>query len=128
MFDWLDGKKKNTEDFCFDVDINQIVLMILDFCQKEDISHDNPKFEIWDHVPYLGYRMSMFCRLKDNQVDVFADKFSLVEEYGKMHQIKVSALNAGGLRDSLSDIFISTMFLDKRKKLTPEKVKKVIKC
>lgn len=128
MFDWLDEEKKNTEDFCFDVDINQIVSMILEFCQKADISHDDPKFEIWDHVPYLGYRMSMSCRLKDNQVDVFKDNFSLVEEYGKMHQIEVSALDAGCLWDSLSDIFISTMFLDKRKKLTPEKVKKVIKC
>ena len=119
IFDYLDSK------FCSDSDINELRV-----CLKEafkDIPNliKSEEYEVWRHVPYLGPRYSIYVLL-DDYTDELSNRITkIASEYSKKGvELSTSLMPYTGFRSGnpefakyKGEVFFSTMFTDKRKKL-----------
>lgn len=70
LFDILEPDK-----FCNDDHINEIVEFIENDFSKLNLKLKEKKYEVWEHVPNLGYRLSMVYDLKNcEQIKNIYDK------------------------------------------------------
>lgn len=76
--------------FCFDEDINNIVDMLDEIVKKyEMITETKKEWEIWDHVPYLGYRLSYRLYFNKPLPNNIFDEIEKVTKFAKERRIKV---------------------------------------
>ena len=97
--------------FCFDDDINEIVKRLDALTAKHNLEIGRKEFDIWSHVPKHGYRFS--CRIDYEIVpsQCFLDELVALVDWAKERNVKLSPLDGWG------SLHLSTMFLDKRKKI-----------
>lgn len=109
------------DKFCFDDDINEILLKLQNLCISQRFTLDKPKFEIWDHVKNLGYRLSLSVHWSNEtkpRADFFP-KYQKIVKYAKEHEIELSLCQSPYFGNShfTGTYWFSTMYLDKRKKI-----------
>ena len=116
IFDIFSGDV--TGGFCFDQDINHITSCVDAVLESLGITKTSRTFEIWEHVPHLGYRLHDSAYVPESQIDDFVKQLQSVIEYGEKHGVEVSLLTGGAFgNDNKAHFHIMTMFTDKRQKL-----------
>lgn len=112
MFDLID------DGFCFDQDINNIVDMLDEIAEKyEMVTKTEKEWEIWDHVPHLGYRLSYtlyFNYMLPNQI---YEEIEKVTKYAQERKIKVEPLIGHVFSDDTGCMYITSIYLDERRKI-----------
>ena len=101
--------------FCWDDDINEILDRLNELALKYGLSLDEPKWEIWSHVPNLGYRMTANLNVRKSDLsDALFDDLDIIKTFAKTRQVDFSAFNPFFFgNDGVAYFHISTMFLDK---------------
>jgi|GEM_PF-6526644 len=112
IFDFIE-----TEEFCPDKDINELVSDLKDLCRIHQLRYDKPKYSVWKHVPRLGYRLWFTIQVK-RDTDIYEDMNALIEKYDK-RGIELSAMWGAvwflSENNEEASLYVSTMFKDKRK-------------
>lgn len=105
IFDYLEP----TEKFPTIInDLSKDISKIIDV-EKEE-------YEIWEHVPNLGYRYSCTVTLFKSEYETVIDKIlKLVEDYKKL-KLEISVGNIPYFKNSEKlNLFISTLWKDKER-------------
>ena len=74
------------------------------------------EYEVWDHVPYLGYRYSFNVSVNISDLETVVDRLKEVENKYSKYSLEVSVLQTPCFKtkDNIS-LFISTLWEDKRR-------------
>jgi len=118
-------------DLCKDADINQIVFKLQAICSNQRMQLEKPRYEIWDHCPSMGYRMSIWAYYGPNTMptdDVWNRLYEIVK-FAKSRSIELSICNTPyfGQREEITkSLMFSTLYLDNRKKIKDERL--LISC
>lgn len=113
-----DWRKENYR-FSWDDDINEIHHKIIELARKYKIPISEAKWEIWDHVPNLGYRMWITLEVKRCVLtDILYEDLDCIVDFAKEKNIKLSptAPVFFDLEDDPNEVapmYISSMFKDK---------------
>jgi hypothetical protein len=113
----LDFLEPTEHKFCFDDDINQIVNMLDDICLSNNIiTNIKKEWEVWEHVPQYGYRLSYNFDASEEPSIKFYQKLSEIIEFAKKHKIELSPYEHDfSEKDWMFNIY--STFLDERKKI-----------
>lgn len=91
LFDIM-GSPKDTE-FCWDKDINEIRSKLVDIADKHSIKHTS-EWDIWNHVPQFGYRMSFYLEIsKSDYTQNLLDELNEVVEFANGRKVELSIMN-----------------------------------
>ena len=124
IFDFLKPVEKEPS-FSWDKDINTIHEKIRDLAEKLNIPMKRAEWDVWNHVPQFGYRMSITLDLTRSDVEKGELWIALDEivAYGKQRNIEISPMSPIFLGDSKNGwMHIFSTFMDKeRRKKRKEK-------
>lgn len=70
LFDYIEP---NTTTFCWDNDINEILDKLKEVSESHGLEIGKTEFKIWDHVPYLGYRL--WLEVKGTRTELYREDF-----------------------------------------------------
>ena len=118
LFDFIEDENKA---FCWDEDINELKRRLHGVADKYGIAVSTEEWEVWKHVPKLGYRMSFHLAVtKENLRDVeFQTDIDNIVEYGKSRKVEVSPMWGACLfygDKKTANLFITTLFMDKERR------------
>lgn len=105
--------------FCWDSDINEIYKMIEDISKKYNLPISSAEWRIWDHVPYLGYRMSVTLEIKRCELsDVLCEELEHIVDFAKKRNIALSPIRPHYFDlendpNEVGPMYIYSMFNDK---------------
>ena len=107
------------EGFCFDNDINNIVEMLDGIFEKYEMIIESEKdWSIWEHVPYLGYRLSYYIYLNAPLPNQIFEELAKVTKYAKNNQIEAEPFGYSFYEYGNTGIMsIYTTYKDERIKL-----------
>lgn len=113
LFDFMDSP--NETEFCWDKDINEIHRQILELADKHNLTTRDAEWEIWNHVPQFGYRMTILLNVyKEDLTDELYDDLNKIVEFAKKRQIDLTPFQPFFLGEGQQSYFhISTTFRDK---------------
>lgn len=105
--------------FCWDPDVNEVHKKLTELTHRYDASVREAAWEIWDHVPHLGYRMTFNIVIKtERYTKEFLDEMNEIVAYAKVRNVEISPMTPLGLgvsKDELSLLVFST-FMDKERR------------
>ena len=91
LSDFMDSPKDM--EFCWDKDINEIRSKLVDIADKHNIKHTS-EWDIWNHVPQFGYRMSFYLEIsKSDYTQNLLDELNEVVEFAKDRKVELSIMN-----------------------------------
>lgn len=105
--------------FCWDSDINEIYKKIEDISKKYNLPMSRAEWRIWEHVPNLGYRMSITLEIKRCQLtSELGEALAHVVDFASERNIELSPINPYyfDLDDNPNEsrhMYIYSMFKDK---------------
>lgn len=74
------------------------------------------KYEIWEHVPQLGYRYSAFITIKEQEYDDVVQRLKTIEKAYANKNLEVSIMQTPCFTDKGDiNLFISTLWKDKER-------------
>ena len=113
LFDFMDSP--NETEFCWDKDINEIHRQILELADKHNLTTRDAEWEIWNHVPQFGYRMTILLNVyKEDLTDELYDDLNKIVDFAKKRHIDLTPFQPFFLgEDRQSYFYISTTFIDK---------------
>ena len=120
IFDFLKPVETTKPSFSWDKDINIIHEKICNLAEKFNIPVKRAEWDVWNHVPQFGYRMSITLDLKHSDIEngeLWIELDDIVT-YGKQKNIEVypmSPIFLGNDRDGWMHIFSTFMDKERRK-------------
>lgn len=115
LFDYI----RAPDAFCWDDDINYLHGRLTEISKKHGFTTDPAKWEIWDHCPQDGYRMTFYINVtRGEHKEFIRDIENLVKE-AKKRGIYLSPMYDGVYffwDDETAQLLCFTEFLDERKK------------
>lgn len=105
--------------FCWDSDINEIYKMIEGVAEKHGFPISRAEWSIWDHVPYLGYRMAVTLEVKRCELsDSLYEELEHIVDFAKERNIDISPIqpyyfDLENDPNEVGAMFIYSMFKDK---------------
>lgn len=117
MDDVLDGQMDIS---CF-LREKEKIAPIIDNLSKDlsNLLHPNKykeKYEVWNHVPYLGYRYSTNVSINLTEQEFIINKLEEIKEKYKKHKLEISILQTPCVTaDDKTTLHISTMWKDKKR-------------
>ena len=105
----------------WDEDINYSVDRLEEICDRYGISYREPRFEVWDHVPQYGYRLTFTAEVRRDEKPEFLDEvYELTEEMDK-RGVELSVMNMAVYwftdnEEEKARLYIYSTFKDKRAK------------
>ena len=120
IFDFLKPVEEKPS-FSWDKDINNIHEKIRDLAEKLNIPMRRAEWDVWNHVPQFGYRMSITLDLTRSDVEKGELWIALDEivDYGKQRNIEISPMSPiflGNNKNGWMHIFSTFMDKERRKK------------
>lgn len=105
------------QTFSWDDDINIIHESIINLAEKFNLRTSGSKWEVWNHVPQFGFRMSVSLHMMQEQlVDEFWDELNEIVNYAKQKKIELSPMAPTFIRnDEEGWMHIFSMFLDRER-------------
>lgn len=74
------------------------------------------KYEVWDHVPYLGYRYSLDIKINLTEREFIINKLKELKEKYKKHKLEISIMQTPYFVDNnKTTLHISTLWEDKKR-------------
>lgn len=125
IFDFL-KPVEITPCFSWDKDINVIHEKICNMAEKFNIPMKKAEWDVWNHVPQFGYRMSITLDLKHSDVEneELWNEMDDIVAYGKQQNVEISPMTPiflGNDRDGWMHIFSTFMDKERRKVKRKEK-------
>jgi len=107
LFDYIEPEHK------FAPVIDDLSTELSNLFTNNDYSEE---YEVWDHVPYLGYRYSFNVSINISDLETVVDRLKEVENKYSKYNLEVSVLQTPCFKtkDNIS-LFISTLWEDKRR-------------
>lgn len=119
LFDFMETHNKR---FCWDEDINEIVQQIRGIAAAYGLELGKLEFNVWSHVPNLGYRLSVDIkgtRMELSQ-DAFQNDVNNLVEFAEGRNVELSAMWGALMffskkENEKGSLHLTTMFMDKQR-------------
>lgn len=117
LFDYIE---RNETYFCWDDDINEIVVKLKTLAGTYGLEVGKAEFRVWDHVPHLGYRL--WFDIKGTRAELGDEKFQSdvagIVEYAKDRKVELTPMWGACMffnnnENEKGRLSFSTMFMDK---------------
>lgn len=104
--------------FCWDDDINEIHSKLVGLSNKYGFKIDKQEWDIWDHVPQYGYRMTFNILIDKNKyTEDFLQKLHEIVEFADGRNIELSPVAPYFYsNDNNGHMFIFSTFKDKERR------------
>ena len=113
IFSFLDIQH---EQFCWDNDINNIYDRLTALVSKHNLTCDKAKWEIWEHVPQYGYRMTFTIQhTYQTYTDDFITELSEIVDFAKSRNVELSPHEPHFFGD-IGYMYIYSTFMDKKRR------------
>ena len=117
LFDFIEPTIK---EFSWDADINGIHAEIVDMASRMHIDVTKEAWEVWNHVPQYGYRMSLTLDVtKEHLTDEFFNEMDKIIAEALKRNIEISFTMPyfiGERNRPLTSMYVYSTFLDKERK------------
>lgn len=125
IFDFLKSVETTKPSFSWDKDINVIHEKICTLAKNLNIPMSRAEWDVWDHVPQYGYRMSITLNLTQESVKQkeFWTALDEIVVYGKKKEIEIYPMQPmfiGSNRNG--SMYIFSTFMDKGRRKIRKKV------
>lgn len=113
--------RKDNYKFSWDDAINEIHHKIIELADKYKIPISEAKWEIWDHVPRFGYRMTVTLEVKRHQLTMaLSEELARIVDFARERNIDLSPTDPVFFSieddmDETSPIYIHSTFKDKER-------------
>lgn len=103
--------------FCWDNDINEIHYRLTNLAAKHRLSIQKTEWEIWEHVPHLGYRMTFAIDIfKNDYTESFLKEMQEIVDFAKGRKVDLHPVAPIFFReDEKGYMLIFSMFEDKER-------------
>lgn len=113
LFDYVDNA---AEKFCFDDDINEIVMKLDALTEKYGLKAKK-SFSIWSHVPQYGYRLDYDISYSEEKPRKFYEELDSIILDAKMKKIELSPFdNYVSGKDGFYRMYIYSTYMDKERR------------
>lgn len=121
IFSFLDASVEESLDpyaFCWDDDINEIHYKLINLAAKHRLSIRKTEWEIWEHVPHFGYRMSFAMDIyKKDYTERFLKEMQEIVDFAKGRKVDLHPVAPIFFReDEKGNMLIFSTFEDKERK------------
>lgn len=108
---------KETKDFSWDSDINEIHKMLTEFAKQHCLPIGKTEWEIWEHVPQYGYRMTFEIEFQKEQcTDEILKELNKIVEFAKERSVELSPTQPYWYNgDETATMYIFSTFMDKKR-------------
>jgi len=114
----LNTTEPEEKPFCWDDDVNEIHRRICELASGYQLLVKNAEFNIWEHVPNLGFRMWLTMEVTREVVkdQNFSDAIDEIVEYAKNKKVELSVMWQACFffeGEETASLYLTTMFMDK---------------
>ena len=113
----LEEQQHDPYAFCWDNDINEIHYRLTNLAAKHRLSIRKTEWEIWEHVPHFGYRMTFTIDIfKKDYTESFLKEMQEIVDFAKGRKVDLHPVAPIFFReDEKGYMLIFSMFEDKER-------------